>query len=70
MAVSTSGGMVPRLRAAGIFVERGHRPRSRGMRARLYRSPDETVAIVYSQAELRAWTAYLLDGGPRPARRL
>lgn len=62
--------LVPRLRAAGIYVERGQRPRSRGMRARLYRPPDETVAIVYSQAQLRAWVEHLLDGGPRPTHPL
>jgi hypothetical protein len=58
--------LIPRLRAAGIYVERGQRPKSRGMRARLYRLPDQTVAIVYSQEQLRAWTEHLLDGGPRP----
>ena len=58
--------MIPRLRKAGVYVERGHRPASRGIRYRLYRRPDETVAIVYSRDELAAWTAHLLDGAPRP----
>ena len=58
--------MIPRLRKAGIYVERGHRPASRGIRYRLYRRPDETVAIIYSRDELAAWTAHLLDGPPQP----
>ena len=58
--------MIPRLRKAGVYVERGHRPASRGIRYRLYRRPDETVAIVYSRDELAAWTAHLLDGAPQP----
>lgn len=58
--------MIPRLRHAGIYVERGRRPASRGMRYRLYRSPDETVAVVYSRKELAGWVAHLLDGGPKP----
>ena len=62
----TMASMIPRLRKAGVYVERGHRPASRGIRYRLYRRPDETVAIVYSRDELAAWTAHLLDGAPRP----
>lgn len=61
--------MIPRLRKAGIYVERGHRPNHRGIRYRLYRLPDETLAIVYSRVELAEWTAHLLDGGPRPKTR-
>jgi hypothetical protein len=45
-------GTVPLLRAAGVYVERIRRPFSRGMKYRLYRVPDETVAIVYGRQEL------------------
>lgn len=58
--------MIPRLRKAGIYVERSKRPFSRGTKIRLYRPPDQQIAIVYSLRELEAWTAYLLDGGPEP----
>lgn len=51
--------MIPQLRKAGIFVERTRRPLSRGMRYRLWKAPDETVAICYSRAELAQFAAGL-----------
>ncbi len=66
MSRRSPNSMIPRLRKAGIYVERGHRPFSRGIRYRLYRRPDDTVAIVYSREYLRRWVDHLLDGGAQP----
>lgn len=57
---------IPALRAAGIYVERIRRPLSRGMKYRLWRAPDETVAIVYGRDQLNAAAAALLAGKPLP----
>jgi hypothetical protein len=58
--------VIPRLRKAGIYVERSQRPNHRGPRYRLYRLPDEQITVVYSYRALKAWAAHLLDGASMP----
>lgn len=57
---------IPLLRAAGFYVERTTRPRSRGIRYRIYRTPDETCAIVFWRYDLERAAAALLAGRPLP----
>lgn len=58
--------LIPRLRSIGIYTERGQRSLLRGMRYRLFRFPNETVAFVYSRKQMAQWVAHFFEGAPMP----
>lgn len=58
--------MLPALRRAGYRVERGQRPRSRGMRYVISDGDGNMIAVVYSRRWLHLWTEHLVRGAPQP----
>jgi hypothetical protein len=59
--------IIPRLRKLGYRVERTKRPLSRGVKYRVYKPPDTTIAVVYSRGELKEVAAAIFQGKEMPA---
>jgi len=58
--------VIPELRKLGYFVERTKRPKSRGIRYRIYRMPDEPVTTCLGGAEFKLIAAALIAGKSLP----